>query len=91
MSYIIEHKHTIGDDIKFLYDNKVTEGKVDAVQIFVNKEWTPNGVTVASCSISITKINYSIAFKHPTLQTNKKINLSEVNVFTTKKELLDSL
>ena len=83
MSYIIEHKHTTEDNIKFLYNNKVAEGKVDAVQIFVNKGNYPN--------VTETKINYSISFKHPTLQTNEKINLSEVDVFATKEELLDSL
>lgn len=83
MSYIIEHKHTAGDNIKFLYNNKVVEGKVDEVKIFVNKGNYPN--------VTETKINYSISFKHPTLQTNEKVNLSEVDVFATKKELLDSL
>jgi len=83
MSYIIEHKHTVGDDIKFLHNNKVAEGKVDSVQIFVNKGSHPK--------ITETKINYSISFKHPTLQTNEKINLSEVDVFDTKEELLASL
>ncbi len=83
MSYIIEHKHTCGDDIQFIYNNKVVEGKVDAVQIFVKKGNYPK--------ITETKINYSIAFKNPTLQTNEKINLSEVDVFATKEELLASL
>ena len=83
MSYIIEHKHTTGDDIKFLYNNKVAEGKVDAVQIFVNKGSYPK--------ITETKIDYSIAFKHPALQTNEKINLLEIDVFATKEELLASL
>ena len=83
MSYIIEHEHTAGDNIKFLYNNKVVEGKVDEVKIFVNKGNYPK--------VTETKINYSISFKHPTLQTNEKVNLSEVDVFATKKELLDSL
>ena len=83
MSYIIEHKHTVGDNIKFLYNNRVAEGKVDAVQIFVNEGNYPN--------VTETKINYSISFKHPTLQTNEKINLPEVYVFATKEELLASL
>ena len=83
MSYIIEHKHTVGDNIKFLYNNRVAEGKVDAVQIFVNEGNYPN--------VTETKINYSISFKHPTLLTNEKINLSEVDVFATKEELLASL
>ena len=83
MSYIIEHKYTVGDFIQFMYNNKVAEGKIDAVQIFVNKGSYPN--------ITETKINYSISFKHPTLQTNEKINLSEVDVFATKEELLASL
>ena len=83
MSYIIEHKHTAEDTIQFLYCNKVAEGKVDAVQIFVNKGDYPN--------ITKTKINYSISFKHPTLQTNEKVNLSEVDVFATKEDLLASL
>lgn len=83
MSYIIEHKHTTGDDIKFLYKNKVAEGKIEAVQIFVFKGNYPK--------ITETKIEYSIAFKHPTLQTNEKINLSEIDVFATKEELLASL
>ena len=83
MSYIIEHKHTTGDDIKFMYSNKVTEGKVESVQISVNKGSYPK--------ITETKINYYIAFKHPMLQTNETINLSEIDVFATKEELLDSL
>ena len=83
MSYIIEHKHTTGDDIKFLYKNKVTGGKIEAVQIFVIKGKYPK--------ITETRIDYSIAFKHLTLQTNEKINLSEVDVFATKEELLASL
>lgn len=62
MSYIIEHKHTVGDDIHFLYNNKVVEGNVEGVQIFVNKGNYPN--------VTETKINYSISFKHQTLQTN---------------------
>lgn len=83
MSYIIEHKHTTEDTIQFMYKNKVTEGKIDSVQIFVSKGNYPK--------ITETKINYSISFKHPTLQTNEKINLQEVNVFATKEELLASL
>ena len=83
MSYIIEHKHTVQDEIYFMYKNKVAEGKVDAVQIFVNKGNYPNVIK--------TKINYSISFKHPMLQTNETINLSEVDVFDTKEELLSSL
>ena len=83
MSHIIEHKHTVGDFIQFMYSNKVTEGKVESVQISVNKGSYPK--------IRETKISYSISFKHPTLQTNEKINLSEVDVFATKKELLTSL
>lgn len=83
MSHIIEHKHTVGDNIKFLYNNKVAEGKIDAVQIFVNKGSYPN--------VTETKINYSISFKHPTLKTNEKVNISEVDIFATKQELLDSL
>ena len=83
MSYIIEHKHTTEDTIQFMYNNKVAEGKIDSVQIFVSKGNYPK--------ITETKINYSISFKHPTLQTNEKINLQEVNVFATKEELLASL
>ena len=83
MSYIIEHKHTTEDTIQFMYNNKVAEGKIDSVQIFVSKGNYPQTTE--------TKINYSISFKHPTLQTNEKINLPEVNVFATKEELLDSL
>ena len=67
----------------FLYNNKVVEGNVEGVQIFVNKGNYPN--------VTETKINYSISFKHQTLQTNERINLSEVDVFATKEELLDSL
>ena len=83
MSYIIEHKHTAEDNIKFLYNNKVAEGKVDAVQIFVNKGNYPN--------VTETKINYSISFKHQTLQTKEEVEMSELYVFTTKEELLASL
>ena len=78
MSHIIEHKYTVGDFIQFMYSNKVTEGKVESVQISVNTNQE-------------TKINYYIAFKHPMLQTNETINLSEVDVFATKEELLASL
>ena len=85
MSYIIEHKHTVGDEIYFMYNNKVAEGKVESVQISVNKQ------NVMSLTNKETKINYSISFKHPTLQTNEKVNLSEVDVFATKEELLASL
>ena len=83
MSYIIEHKHTVGDKIYFMYSNKVMEGKVDAIKISVNKGNYPK--------ITETKIIYSVSLKHPTLQTNEKINLSEVDVFDTKEELLASL
>ena len=83
MSYIIEHKYTVGDFIQFMYSNKVTEGKVASVQISVNKGSYPKTTE--------TNINYYIAFKHPMLQTNETINLSEVDVFATKEELLASL
>lgn len=83
MANIITHNHTIKDTIYFMYNNKIAEGKVDAVQIFVNKGTYPK--------ITETKISYSISFKHPTLQTNEKVNLLEVDVFATKQELLDSL
>lgn len=83
MSYIIEHKHTVGDEIYFMYNNKVAEGKVEEVQVIVKQGNYPK--------ITETKINYSISFKHPTLQTNEKVNLSEVDVFATKEELLASL
>ena len=36
MSHIIEHKYTVGDFIQFMYSNKVTEGKIESVQISVN-------------------------------------------------------
>ena len=83
MSYIIEHKHTVQDEIYFMYKNKVMEGKVDAIKIYVNKGNYPK--------ITETKIIYSVSFKHPTLQTNEKVNLSEVDVFATKEDLLASL
>ena len=83
MSHIIEHKHTVGDFIQFMHINKVTEGKVESVQISVQ-----NNILLTNKEI---KINYYIAFKHPTLQTNEKINLLEIDVFATKKELLASL
>ena len=83
MSYIIEHKHTTGDTIQFLYNNKAVEGKINTVQISVNKGNYPK--------VTEIKINYYIAFKHPTLQTNETINLLEIDVFATKKELLASL
>ena len=83
MSYIIEHKYTVGDFIQFMYSNKVTEGKVESVQISVNKGNYPK--------ITETKINYYIEFKHPMLQTNETKNLSEIDVFATKEELLASL
>ena len=83
MSYIIEHKHTVGDEIYFMYNNKVMEGKVDAIKIFVNKGNYPK--------ITETKIIYSISLKHPTLQINEEVEMSEVDVFDTKKDLLYSL
>ena len=83
MSYIIEHKHTVGDTIQFLYCNKVEKGKVEEVQVIVKQGNYPK--------ITETKINYSISFKHSTLQTNEKVDLSEVDVFATKEDLLDSL
>ena len=83
MSHMIEHKYTVGDFIQFMYSNKVAEGKVESVQISVIKGSYPK--------ITKTKINYYIAFKHPMLQTNETINLSEIDVFATKEELLASL
>ena len=83
MSYIIEHKHTVGDEIYFMYKNKVMEGKVDAIKIYVNKGNYPK--------ITETKIIYSVSFKHPTLQTKEEVEMSALYVFTTKEELLASL
>ena len=83
MSYVIEHKYTVGDFIQFMYNNKVAEGKVDAIKISVNKGNYPK--------ITETKIIYSVSFKHPTLQINEEVEMSEVDVFDTKEELLDSL
>ena len=83
MSYVIEHEHTVGDEIYFMYKNKVMEGKVDAIKISVNKGNYPK--------ITETKIIYSVSFKHPTLQINEEVEMSEVDVFDTKEELLDSL
>lgn len=83
MSYVIEHKHTVGDKIYFMYKNKVMEGKVDAIKIYVNKGNYPK--------ITETKIIYSISFDHPTLQTKEEVEMSEVDVFATKEELLASL
>ena len=83
MSYIIEHKHTVIDKIYFMYKNKVMEGKVDAIKIFVNKGNYPN--------VTETKIIYSISLKHPTLQINEEVEMSELYVFATKEELLASL
>ena len=85
MSHTIEHKYTVGDFIQFMYSNKVAEGKVESVQISVNKQ------NAMSLTNQETKINYYIAFKHPMLQTNETINLSEIDVFATKEELLASL
>lgn len=83
MSYVIEHKHTVGDEIYFMYNNKVAEGKVDAIKISVNKGNYPK--------ITETKIIYSISLKHPTLQINEEVEMSALYVFTTKEELLASL
>ena len=83
MSYVIEHEHTFGDEIYFMYKNKVMEGKVDAIKIYVNKGNYPK--------ITETKIIYSVSFKHPTLQTKEEVEMSEVDVFATKEELLASL
>ena len=83
MSYVIEHEHTFGDEIYFMYKNKVMEGKVDAIKISVNKGNYPK--------ITETKIIYSVSLKHPTLQINEEVEMSEVDVFDTKKDLLDSL
>ena len=85
MSHIIEHNYTVGDFIQFMYSNKVAEGKVESVQISVNKQ---NAMSLTNKEI---KINYYIAFKHPMLQTNEKITLSEIDVFATKEEPLTSL
>ena len=57
--------------------------KVDAIKISVNKGKYPK--------ITETKIIYSISLKHPTLQINEEVEMSEVDVFDTKKDLLDSL
>lgn len=83
MSYIIEHEHQVQDEIYFMYKNKVMEGKVDAIKISVNKGNYPK--------ITETKIIYSVSFKHPTLQTKEEVEMSELYVFATKKDLLDSL
>ena len=83
MSYVIEHEHQVQDKIYFLYKNKVIEGKVDAIKISVNKGNYPK--------ITETKIIYSISLKHPTLQINEEVEMSEVDVFDTKEELLASL
>ncbi len=83
MSYVIEHEHTFGDEIYFMYKNKVIEGKVDAIKIYVNKGNYPK--------ITETKIIYSVSFKHPTLQTKEEVEMSGLYVFATKEELLASL
>ena len=83
MSYVIEHEHQVQDEIYFMYKNKVMEGKVDAIKISVNKGNYPK--------ITETKIIYSISLKHPTLQINEEVEMSEVDVFDTKEELLASL
>ena len=83
MSYVIEHEHTFGDEIYFMYKNKVMEGKVDAIKIYVNKGNYPK--------ITETKIIYYVSFKHPTLQTKEEVEMSALYVFTTKEELLASL
>ena len=83
MSYVIEHEHTFGDEIYFMYKNKVMEGKVDAIKIYVNKGNYPK--------ITETKIIYSVSFKHPTLQTKEEVEMSGLYVFATKEELLASL
>ena len=83
MSYVIEHEHTVGDEIYFMYKNKVMEGEVDAIKIYVNKGNYPK--------ITETKIIYSISLKHPTLQINEEVEISELYVFATKEELLASL
>ena len=83
MSYIIEHEHQVQDEIYFMYNNKVAEGKVEEVQVIVKQGNYPK--------ITETKIIYSISLKHPTLQINEEVEMSEVNVFNTKEELLASL
>ena len=83
MSYVIEHEHQVQDEIYFMYKNKVMEGKVDAIKIYVNKGNYPKTTE--------TKIIYSVSFKHPTLQTKEEVEMSELYVFATKEELLASL
>ena len=83
MSYSINYEHQVQDEIYFMHKNKVMEGKVDAIKIYVNKGNYPK--------ITETKIIYSVSFKHPTLQTKEEVEMSELYVFTTKEELLASL
>lgn len=86
MAHNITHNHTVKDTIQFMHKNKVTEGKVEAVQIFINKP------TALSTTNNVwTKIQYSVSYKeHGENNTDTK-TVYEEDAFATKQELLDSL
>ena len=66
--------------------NKAADGKIEAVQIFINKP------TESSTTNHIwTKIQYSVSYKeHGENHTDTK-TIYEEDAFATKQELLDSL
>ena len=86
MANVITHNHTIKDTIYFMHKNKVADGKIEAVQIFINKP------TESSTTNHIwTKIQYSVSYKeHGENHTDTK-TVYEEDAFATKQELLDSL
>lgn len=87
MSYTITHNHTVGDFIQFMHQNKVTEGKIEEVQIFVNKSTKTSELAVNPIW---TKIQYSVSYKNEDNDTDTK-TVYEEDAFATKQELLDSL
>ena len=82
MAHTITHEHTVKDEIFFMHKNKVTNGKIEAVQIFVNKSQFAN---------SATKVQYTIAYKEDGTHSDTTITRLAEDVFATKQELLDSL
>ena len=82
MAHTITHEHTVKDEIFFMHKNKVTDGKVEAVKIFVSKSQFAN---------SSTKVQYVIAYKEDGEHSDGTITKLAEDVFATKEELLASL
>ena len=82
MSYVIEHEHQVQDEIYFMHKNKVTEGKVEEIQIAIKK---------SQFAGSVHKTLYSIIYVEEGSNVNSMILKPSEFVFATKQELLDSL